>query len=337
MNIKKLPYRNHFSKKKFKLYYYENINKKNIFFKPDGLWYGINDSVIKWFELDPNDEEQIKYVNKKYIYEINLKKNSFSTNLNIKGKNKILQIKNFDQMNIFHEKYKNKEYGYILIDWDKVSKDYGGIEFTNYDKIKKKLYDLNFYKYSNDYMTYKYHWFFMDFSTEYIHFEDFDDDTILFGIKTDRLTNILLKPEVFINKLCNPIYKIIILKNNLPKKNKKILEIKNLNQLDNFHEKYKRNVYNSISINWEKVYEEYSEIQIFNYEKLKKKIYNLNKLNIGKDLDIFKNMKELKKSYIDSKYMWFYKLDFNSGCIWNLDILKDFKYKGEIKDFYPDK
>ena len=186
MNIKKLPYRNHFSKKKFKLYYYENINEKNISIKPGGLWYGINDSVIKWFELDPNDEEQIKYVNKKYIYEINLKKNSFSTNLNIKGKNKILQIKNFDQMNIFHEKYKEKKYGYIGIDWDKVSKDYGGIEFTNYDKILKKIiYDLNFYKYK--------------------------------------------------------------------------------------------------------------------------------------------------------KYTWFTTLDFNSGCIWNLNILKDFKYKGEIKDFYPDK
>jgi len=84
----------------------------------------------------------------KIFHKIELNENIF-TNLQNPDPNKILQIKNLDDVAIFTRKYKiakgNRKkmnmdpnskiyFNYSVIDWEKVAKDYGGIEFNPYIK-----------------------------------------------------------------------------------------------------------------------------------------------------------------------------------------------------------
>ena len=73
--------------------------------KPNGLWYSLYSS---WFNHIINQDMDYKI--KDYIHKIDLNENIF-TNLQNPDPNKILQIKNLDDVAIFTRKYKIAECG----------------------------------------------------------------------------------------------------------------------------------------------------------------------------------------------------------------------------------
>ena len=95
------------------------------------------------------------YKIKDYIHKIDLNENIF-TNLRNPDSNKILQIKTLDDVALFTRKYKTTKgkrkkmnmdpnskiyFNYTAIDWKKVAKDYGGIEFNPYIKYSNFFFN----------------------------------------------------------------------------------------------------------------------------------------------------------------------------------------------------
>lgn len=134
------------------------VNKKqenNMFWKPNGLYYA---KGIEWLQFlksgfgndDISFNDEYLFINSDdlIIYEVKIKSN-------------ILVINSIDDLLGFGDKYKatftkNHELYTIneytnFIDWDKLSKDYDGIQFNNYYKIKE---DITFEK-----RMFKYTWF----------------------------------------------------------------------------------------------------------------------------------------------------------------------------------
>jgi hypothetical protein len=99
----------------------------------------------------------------------------------------------------------------------------------------------------------------------------------------------------------NFIYGVEI-KNNILNKEKGILSIKNLEELDKFNKKYGIIKKNRTLINWKKVSKDYGGFEIKNYN------------NIKEHTDYFDN------------YEWAYSFTFSSGCIWDLDLIKDISF-----------
>ena len=102
--------------------------------KPRGFWYQINDCLFEWGELDWG----------KYVYEVKLKRSVF-TGLSSKNINKILVIKNLDELIKFDKKY-GYNYDYYdkedkknmkmrFVKWGLVALYYGGFEIKNFVKI----------------------------------------------------------------------------------------------------------------------------------------------------------------------------------------------------------
>ena len=111
------------------------------------------DYGIPWFNHITN--QNMDYKIKDYIHKIELNENIF-TNLQNPDPNKILQIKNLDDVAIFTRKYKIAEgnrkkmnmdpnskiyFNYSIIDWKKVAKDYGGIEIYPYIKYSNLFFN----------------------------------------------------------------------------------------------------------------------------------------------------------------------------------------------------
>ncbi len=118
--------------------------------KPNGLWYSLYSSWFNHITFQDMD-----YKIKDYIHKIELNKNIF-TNLQNPDSNKILLIKNLNDVAIFTRKYKiakgNRKkmnmdpkskiyFNYSVIDWEKVAKDYGGIEFYPYIKYSSLFFN----------------------------------------------------------------------------------------------------------------------------------------------------------------------------------------------------
>ena len=120
-------------------------------FKPIGLWYAIGDSWYKyWYKNHLEMKNLPKNLN---IFKLSIRKNSFTTDIKNPDPNKILRIKTNDDVKLFTKLYRMKPYKkphfpeliiYDLkerkniyhddntIDWQKVSKKFGGIEFNPY-------------------------------------------------------------------------------------------------------------------------------------------------------------------------------------------------------------
>ena len=131
----RLPRRNHLTNiKNFKIDYKKKYIQKQTY-KPEGFWFSCNNSWVEWFEENMNSRIT------KYIYEVKLF-NNIKTDLANPDKNKLLVIKNMKELDDFHNKYfvKNK---HELIDWKKVSRDYGGIEICPY--MQKYRFKYNWY------------------------------------------------------------------------------------------------------------------------------------------------------------------------------------------------
>lgn len=83
----------------------------------------------------------------------------------------------------------------------------------------------------------------------------------------------------------------------------KILSINNIEDLNIFNNKYKTKFGKHTIIKWYLVAENNGGIEFKNY------------------LKIIKILRKDKNNFY--KYSWFYGFDFSSGCIWNLNIIKE--------------
>ncbi len=107
MKINKNYNRFHSSRRPFKL---QHITYNQSYaFKPCGLWYGIDDSWTSWMESSLAIKSNI-------VYQV------------ILNDNKILKINNSDELFEFTKEYGNGHRILKEIHWNRVSKDYDGIE-----------------------------------------------------------------------------------------------------------------------------------------------------------------------------------------------------------------
>ena len=132
-----LPHRN--VVKKNESFLLDNNRKYNNIpnFKPNGLWYQIQNSLFEWGELYWGN----------YIYKLSLHERA-----------RMCTITNYTELQEFNDKYslickaededegeyKNKNFE--IIDWAKVAEDYDGFEVDNYNNIKKVLDKLAKYE-----------------------------------------------------------------------------------------------------------------------------------------------------------------------------------------------
>jgi hypothetical protein len=122
---------------------YDQKNNPNPL-KPLGLWYAIGDSWYKhWYRNHLEMKNLPKNLN---IFKLSIHKNSFTTDVKNPDPNKILRIKTNDDVKLFTKLYRMKPYkklslldnkenvyfDYNIIDWQKVAKKFGGIEFNPY-------------------------------------------------------------------------------------------------------------------------------------------------------------------------------------------------------------
>ena len=109
--------------------------KQRTDWKPNGIWYSCGNS---WYNFIKN-EGMYNWLYK-YIHKIKIKKEKLTT---IKNKNneKLLIINNINDFDKFYNEYRifHNILDYYLIDWIKVSKDYGGIEICPYLQEKRKI------------------------------------------------------------------------------------------------------------------------------------------------------------------------------------------------------
>jgi hypothetical protein len=90
--------------------------------KPWGLWYQINNSWAEWCGSN---------------WESKLRKNNIRITIDLTN---ILVLNTIKKVKDFNEKYiivllKTPNFDFKVIDWNKVRKDYKGIELRNYHKI----------------------------------------------------------------------------------------------------------------------------------------------------------------------------------------------------------
>jgi hypothetical protein len=129
--------------------------RKIIDFKPTCYWYGIGNEWYKfWYEY-----AEIEKVKDQVVCQIDVKRNSLTT-FEKKERGKILVIDSLDEVKKLNKKYSvlsgpSKE-KYRLIDFNKLSETYGGIEFRNYSKIKKQINENKKLHWRRDYV-----WYFM--------------------------------------------------------------------------------------------------------------------------------------------------------------------------------
>jgi len=101
------------------------LYKQELDFKPRGLWFAKKNLWNKFLKS--------QNMNRKYKYEYKLKINF----------DNILVLSNFDEIINFGKKYgkfiKYNSKKYLVINWKKVEKDYDGIYYNNYNKIKEKI------------------------------------------------------------------------------------------------------------------------------------------------------------------------------------------------------
>ena len=123
-------------------------------FKPLGLWYAIGDSYIKFINFKQKfDKDSILPKNLNF-FKLNIYPKHLTTDIKNPDPNKILQLKTYDDVKLFNKIYKTDYYKkpkkakdsnilfhFIWIDWVKVAKDFGGIEFHPYIGIHTKLFD----------------------------------------------------------------------------------------------------------------------------------------------------------------------------------------------------
>ena len=126
----KLPKRNKIDKNKKINFNFKKVYKQsNSDFKPNGFWYSYYND---WYNFIQKEAQQFQY---KYIHKININ-SKVLTDIKNKNKDKILVINNLKDFDIFNKRYGHIHHGenkkFDVVNWKKVSKDYGGIEIGPY-------------------------------------------------------------------------------------------------------------------------------------------------------------------------------------------------------------
>jgi hypothetical protein len=115
----------HLSINKIKIVHHSEQSDE-VMYKPNGLWYSPRDVWIKYFSKQINKKEHYKYT-----YKMKLRYTKYGD----RDRHRVLKItdeKTFDRFtlrygSILKNKYIDDQY-FVLIDWAKVAKKYGGIE-----------------------------------------------------------------------------------------------------------------------------------------------------------------------------------------------------------------
>ena len=118
----------------FKVNEIVNYNKNDKAFKPFGLWYAPENIWLIWSKNFRGDYDK--------FYEIKLKYTNFSN----PNPNKVLRIKNEKDFLDLTFKYGHLEKipkiaDYIMINWQEMAKDFGGIEVIPYIKKLQEIKD----------------------------------------------------------------------------------------------------------------------------------------------------------------------------------------------------
>jgi hypothetical protein len=110
--------------------------KQRIDLKPRGLWYSYYGS---WYNWAVDEMPKMLF---KYNHKIEIKKDSLIS-IRKKDINKILLLDNKKDIITFSKRYGiiNFDNDYIFINWNLVSKDYGGVEFNPYLKNDYDIMD----------------------------------------------------------------------------------------------------------------------------------------------------------------------------------------------------
>tara|TARA_Y100000389_G_C17323374_1_gene444238 strand:+ start:365 stop:877 length:513 start_codon:yes stop_codon:yes gene_type:complete len=112
-----------------------NKYKQTQDWKPNGIWYSCRNS---WYKFIKNEDMYERLY--KYIHKIKITNNKLTT-IKKKDSEKLLIINNINDFDEFYNEYRilNNKLNYYLIDWKKVSKDYGGIEICPYLHERRKI------------------------------------------------------------------------------------------------------------------------------------------------------------------------------------------------------
>lgn len=136
----RLPKRNKIDKNKKINFNFGKVYKQSKNgIKPRGFWYSCYND---WYNWVSGEMPEWLY---KYIHKININ-SKVLTDIENKNKDKILVINNLKDFDIFNKRYghldknennnnifsNNMKWKNYLVNWDKVSKDYGGIEICPY-------------------------------------------------------------------------------------------------------------------------------------------------------------------------------------------------------------
>lgn len=113
----------------------KKIYKQKKGWKPEGIWYSCGKSWYNFIKDNDINDRLNKYIHSLYL------KRKICITIKEKNYEKLLVIKNNDEFDAFFNKYKifSKTLNYFLIDWKKVSNDYGGIEICPYLKDKRMV------------------------------------------------------------------------------------------------------------------------------------------------------------------------------------------------------
>ena len=102
--------------------------------KPNGLWYQIKMSIYDWGSMSWGD----------YMYALDINESSYATiddDIDESSKDKILKIDTFEALEKFVQIYRKEPIASLdYINWSKLSKIYGGIEFDDYLTVKSGIY-----------------------------------------------------------------------------------------------------------------------------------------------------------------------------------------------------
>jgi hypothetical protein len=104
---------------------FRDQNEQEVSDKPNGLWYAVGSEWIDWVRNEMPEWETDN------VFEIKI------------NDDKILKISTYDDIFEFTKKYGRKDYGFLMINWNKVSQDYSGIEIVPF--IRPASRKLNWY------------------------------------------------------------------------------------------------------------------------------------------------------------------------------------------------
>ena len=134
----------------------KNIKYRQIIeFKPKGYWYSLGSEWFDFWFL----KLELEKVKSQVVCEIKIKRNDF-TKFGEKDKGKILVIDSLEEVKKINKKYgvlqrfRDDEKPVRLINFQKLSEKYGGIEFRNYKQIRKQIKENKKLNWRRDYLWY---------------------------------------------------------------------------------------------------------------------------------------------------------------------------------------